>query len=46
MAGIVDIQLNRLLALLADRNMDLELDYAALTWPAEGGTIRSTERDR
>ena len=37
MTGIVDIQLDRLRALLADRKIDLELDDAALTWLANEG---------
>jgi ATP-dependent Clp protease ATP-binding subunit ClpB len=37
MTGIVDIQLDRLRAMLADRKIALELDEAALTWLADAG---------
>ncbi len=37
MGGIVDIQLGRLLALLADRKINLELDQAARDWLADKG---------
>lgn len=37
MAGIVTIQLGRLRKLLADRNITLELDKAAISWLAEKG---------
>ena len=37
MTGIVDIQLDRLRAMLADRKIDLALDDAALTWLADSG---------
>mgnify|MGYP003668083035 FL=1 len=37
MAGIVDIQLGRLRAMLADRKITLELDDAARDWIAEAG---------
>jgi len=37
MSGIVDIQLGRLLALLAERKIVLELDGAARDWLAEKG---------
>jgi ATP-dependent Clp protease ATP-binding subunit ClpB len=37
MTGIVDIQLDRLRALLVDRKLDLELDFGALTWLADEG---------
>ena len=37
MAGIVDIQIERLKALLADRHISLELDRAARAWLAETG---------
>jgi len=37
MAGIVDIQLGRLRAMLADRKITLELDAAARDWIAEAG---------
>ena len=37
MTGIVDIQLNRLCAMLADRKIDLALDDAARAWLAERG---------
>jgi ATP-dependent Clp protease ATP-binding subunit ClpB len=37
MAGIVDIQLQRLQSLLADRKLDLELDGKAKEWLAESG---------
>ncbi|MGB0631917.1 MAG: AAA family ATPase, partial [Alphaproteobacteria bacterium] len=37
MTGIVDIQLDRLRAMLADRKITLELDDAALTWLANEG---------
>ena len=37
MTGIVDIQLQRLRKLLADRKIDLKLDAAALAWLAEAG---------
>jgi ATP-dependent Clp protease ATP-binding subunit ClpB len=37
MAGIVDIQLERVKALLADRKITLELDIAARAWLAERG---------
>ena len=37
MTGIVDIQLDRLRAMLADRKIVLELDDAALTWLANAG---------
>ncbi len=37
MAGIVDIQLERLLKLLADRKIRLELDKAARAWLADAG---------
>ncbi len=37
MASIVDIQMKRLLALLADRHIDLELDDAARTWIGNQG---------
>src|SRR5690606_17871569 len=37
MAGIVDIQLDRLRGVLADRKMPLELDDAARNWIAEAG---------
>ena len=37
MAGIVDIQLGRLRAMLADRKITLELDEAARDWIAEAG---------
>ncbi|TXH38631.1 MAG: ATP-dependent chaperone ClpB [Rhodospirillaceae bacterium] len=37
MTGIVDIQLQRLQALLADRKLDLELDDQAKTWLGDAG---------
>ncbi len=37
MAGIVDIQLARLLAMLADRKIELRLDAAARRWLADTG---------
>jgi ATP-dependent Clp protease ATP-binding subunit ClpB len=37
MTGIVDIQLDRLRAMLADRKITLELDDAALNWLADAG---------
>src|SRR5690606_662324 len=37
MRGIVEIQLRRLLKLLADRKIVLDLDDAALAWLAEAG---------
>ena len=37
MTGIVDIQLDRLRAMLADRKITLELDAAALAWLANEG---------
>jgi ATP-dependent Clp protease ATP-binding subunit ClpB len=37
MAGIVDIQLGRLRKMLADREITLEIDGAALAWLAEAG---------
>jgi ATP-dependent Clp protease ATP-binding subunit ClpB len=37
MTGIVDIQLKRLEALLADRKLELELDQKAKEWLAEAG---------
>jgi len=37
MTGIVDIQLERLRRLLADRKITLELDPAALAWLADTG---------
>jgi ATP-dependent Clp protease ATP-binding subunit ClpB len=37
MAAIVDIQLERLLMLLEDRKVKLELDEAAREWLAEAG---------
>jgi ATP-dependent Clp protease ATP-binding subunit ClpB len=37
MGGIVDIQVDRLRAMLADRNIQLELDDAAKRWLAESG---------
>jgi len=37
MTGIVDIQLDRLRAMLAERKIALELDEAALTWLADAG---------
>ena len=37
MTGIVDIQLDRLRAMLADRKIALELDEAALTWLTDAG---------
>ena len=37
MTGIVDIQLDRLRAMLTDRKIALELDDAALTWLADAG---------
>ncbi|MEA1675373.1 ATP-dependent chaperone ClpB [Nitrospirillum sp. BR 11163] len=37
MAGIVNIQLGRLRRMLAERNMTLELDDAALRWLADAG---------
>jgi ATP-dependent Clp protease ATP-binding subunit ClpB len=37
MAGIVDIQLKRLLAMLAERKIELRLDAAARSWLADTG---------
>ena len=37
MSSIVDIQLQRLQSLLADRKLDLELDGKAKEWLAESG---------
>jgi ATP-dependent Clp protease ATP-binding subunit ClpB len=37
MAGIVDIQLGRLRKMLADREITLEIDSAALAWLADAG---------
>jgi ATP-dependent Clp protease ATP-binding subunit ClpB len=37
MAGVVDIQLEHLKALLAERKIDLELDDAARAWLADAG---------
>ena len=37
MTGIVDIQLDRLRAMLADRNISLDLDSAAIKWLADEG---------
>jgi ATP-dependent Clp protease ATP-binding subunit ClpB len=37
MTGIVDIQLKRLQALLADRKLELRLDESAKEWLAEAG---------
>jgi ATP-dependent Clp protease ATP-binding subunit ClpB len=37
MGGIVDIQLGRLHKLLADRNIGIDLDQAAMDWLAEKG---------
>ena len=37
MTGIVDIQLDRLRAMLSDRKIALDLDEAALTWLADAG---------
>jgi ATP-dependent Clp protease ATP-binding subunit ClpB len=37
MGAIVDIQMQRLDKLLADRNIDLDLDASARTWLAERG---------
>src|SRR3546814_4515453 len=43
MTGIVDIQLQRLQALLAERKITLELDDRARAWLAEAGYDRSEE---
>ena len=46
MSGIVEIQLERLQELLADRKITLELDDRRKHWLAEPATTRSMARGR